>query len=556
MNKKREYHSIMKSHSLHFFCCLLPLTAAASWIQANVSVDEDDQFNYFFLDDTYEMNQEELRASDEPDAVASAAKELGIPELLQNARLYKSTNRGNQRFPLDLPLLTYHTSKRGVTFTPFYNHTHNVFLTPSGLLAPDYINLKSASFTSYINFELAQSFAQELLPAVIDSLDDKLQDVYGDICTIQLPPMFSLFEPLEIQQRQTGSMLGFHLPCNKINFDAYVPFYYVQRNFFMNEHDKAALNNSDFFTTLNKYFPQDPSEADAFLKRHFVNDLFGFGDLRTIFTIPLFTHEKAKLSAGVEFTLPTNIIVKKRFMGIPYDEFPDQPHFSIFDTVNKLICAQLDKDGALKEITKFTTGALDRLTRIAGDVQLGRTQVGVGAQFELTLMPDNCLSFSHALRFQYFSSAQEVRFFRRTVGSEFNRAYDSTDDLEFLSERLTNELYPTAKQVKVQPGAMIEYTPSLHFDWDRWQLHLGYNIWHQTQERITNLDDNPYDLDKFDINAAISNAATQHKLFASITWTKQYCNHIWHIGLGGDGTFAQSGIGYDWTMIGSIGLTF
>lgn len=508
---------------------------------------EDTSFQKFdevayFSDDNYNIYDENFSNYVLTRSGGSGAQEIidfltGDQIQIQNIlvkNLYKYTNPANIRPLLDLPAYqsTYPFGiPCGVTagFIPFYTQTRKQYFTAN-----------SPHLCSYLAF------------SDFGDLEDIASSSGVELNNFDLPQILSLFNTIKLEDRRVGAIFSMGKTHNCCSLGLELPFYYIERNIFLNQSERDAIQNNPFFAQLSGGCA--PSrDVEDFVKQHVVGDMLGFGDTR----LSAYWKKEADnttLSGGLELTLPSAAYVMDHMIAHHRCRSPMQP---VLDILGLIDTADTNDNTALTDaVTNFSVCALDRFLRICTDTKLGSETVTIAPRVDLIHAVKNCLSLAHMARFTCFLPYRGIRFFRECKRpSDFDRDWSNPDEsdanLQFLSDRLVNMIYPQMQHVKIDTRFSFEYSVAMQVFLRDTAVELGYDLWLLSREKLNFCSCPNNDL-PLDLHRAESPNALQQKLFGRVMWEHaSRCGRLWHIGLVGDWTCSSYGIGKDW----SLGLT-
>ena len=337
--------------------------------------------------------------------------ELDILANFATKTFFYVSNITNQRSLLDYP-----------TFEPFccylhqwvvgghifYNHMHRSNFTKDSTNLCSYLALSQPSFIGAIQ-------------NTIDQVKDLFSD---DNFNIDIAMIFGLFETMTVQQRRAGIMFNAERISKRSNFRFFLPFYYLERNFFLTDEERAAVEAE--FGVLGE------EEQEEFQKAHFVSDKLGFGDTRLEWDRKFRPHKRFSFRLGLQATLPTAFRVVKEFKGTNFPrprEYPPPFDFCcLFELVNEFINAEgnPEKQQEIQQqgvdiLTCTLLGALDRVAANLLDVPLGNNgHVGLGIYLRTKLklrkiLPKRKwaqnLTWNGRISLEYLFPNRERRFF-------------------------------------------------------------------------------------------------------------------------------------------------
>lgn len=175
-------------------------------------------------------------------------------------------------------------------------------------IAESFYNKENAGINGYVNMDLHTE---------IQEIDDTLLE------NITISSLFQLFDKVKVQERQVGVMF---LLQNNVTPDwtigATIPLSYLERNFYLNEAEIAAIKENQFFKDVDgDYF--------KFARDHLVSDKFGVGDLKCYLEKTIYTTARSEYTIGAEATVPTSFSIAKGLIGNSFDENKPNPTFNV-----------------------------------------------------------------------------------------------------------------------------------------------------------------------------------------------------------------------------------
>lgn len=534
---------------------LYQLLIAAAYLIAPVSLaaemsPEDDAFAFFNIesglpdisDELVKDNCTDITPFIVVDALTSESAGILIQDLLE-LQFYKSTAPVVVRSLFDNPNLRSRRineqcdGQNQLSMKLFFNQMRKAYLTKCSPYINSYIAIDDPEIT------------EEL-----DRLSNVLKDMQLIPQAIDIPMILPLFGKIKLEERRAGGMFTYQRRDDCVEWRLQVPVYYFEHNFFLTESEREAIANAPLFKELGlsgdaSSGASSGADVEEFLTEHVVNDIFGIGDLRAQCLIDVIEGDNYVLALGGELDLPTALVLARGIIGKSFPSCPGQPPF---DYVGLMCLAQTNPYAAQQLGTQFGVGALDRLTEVAGLAHLGSQHVGLGMISEFNFSFDETLTWRNFFRLFYSFPGNEKRFFRTIKNpADFNRDYTSQalaqENERFLSEQSVLFLYPPLAIAKVRPGIITEFTSSLFLERGCTKAELGYDIWYQGSEslRIINSFGVPYPLDAC---SGTRHSATQYKVFAFVSVDRNDGCYDWRLGFFGDATFANQGIGKDWTL--------
>lgn len=458
-----------KSLFARYFLCIAVVFATRSAL-----ADEVDDFNWDDIDDNFEEFAASIEYLNAHKRALSSAQVLnnlssfGVISALKN-NMYRHTYPLQSPPILDNPLFferTHRTRNHYVTVAPFYNEQRKMLYTAG-----------SKNISGYLDFTdpnvLRNSVAQAL--------------------GIDMERLLSLFSPLKIEERQTGSMIGGLFKVGRWKLAFKTPVIYQERNFFITEKEQRAIEDAEVFND-DSQATGNSEEFKAFAVAHFVSDKLGIGDTRIYLTQTLHKAERFKVYSGFDITLPTAFTFAKGVIGGTFPKDASAPRTTLDGLLNT---AQTNIVLAKKEFITYLTTVLDRFSSILLERSLGNDgHLGVGASLETKLWCGPHLFVTMHTAAEYLLPAHEWRHFLvRYDPKEFDRrdfdtsdANEQADHVAFLNRRLQHKLFPPAYRTTIQPGAIFRHYGSLTYERRTWNATAGYTFWGQTREHLLSID--------------------------------------------------------------------
>ncbi len=531
MSKKRFEVQAFFPLFLLFLTVQLPIFADEGGFQKfdETAYFNDDDYNIYDENfSNYILRSHHTSAQEIVDFLTGP--DVNIQSLLEK-NLYKYTNPANIRELLDLP--AYESSYPcgipcgiSASIIPFYTQTREQYLTAH-----------SPYLCSYLAF------------SDFDDINKILKSQDLNLDNFDLPQVLSLFNPIKLEERRAGAIfrLGRTEGCCSLGLE--FPFYYIERNMFLSEDERRAIAQNSFFAQLSGGCSPSSSVED-FIKQHVVGDLLGFGDMR----LSAFWRREsnnAYLSGGLELTLPSAAIVMDHMIAHHRYRSPMQPVLDILSLID--LADTADNTAFQDTVINLAVGALDRFLRICADTKLGTETVTIAPRADLFHPMAHGISLAHMARFTCFVPYKTIRFFREckttdTFDRDWSDSSQSNTNLQFLTTRLINLIYPQMQEVKVDTRFSFEYSLAMQVFLRRTSVELGYDVWFLSPEHL-HFACRPVNDTPLDLHRAESPAAMQQKIFGRLMWEHAgNCGRLWHFGLVGDWTATSYGIGHDWSL--------
>ncbi|HSW73978.1 MAG TPA: hypothetical protein VLG71_02360, partial [Candidatus Limnocylindria bacterium] len=256
---------------------------------------------------------------------SSTAQQVGDLLIDANAvgilqqEIYCRTNPFNQRDLVDLPIFfspripDHHWA---VGMHIFYNQTERGFFTKH-----------SSAICSYLAIQ-----SPDLIAELTRQTDENGEQLAGSLLsTFKIDPkkILPLFANMTIQQRRAGFMVHADGVFKRFEFSFMIPFYYLERNFFLTDSEAEAVEE-----VLGK---TSEDEKYDFARKHLISDKLGFGDTRLYLDGLIAETEYLIMRLGVLCTLPTSVAIATHLFGKHFLPCTVRPSISInqlFDLAN------------------------------------------------------------------------------------------------------------------------------------------------------------------------------------------------------------------------------
>jgi len=395
----------------------------------------------------------------------------------------------------------------------------------------------------------------------LEQLKEKVDGVYPGLEDYSVRRVLSLFCNTKIQERRAGLFMGFMGSIRKLHVTLQVPFYYVIRNFFLNDKERKAIEKE-----LGPVNPGETNEAEAlaFARKHLVSDRLCLGDTRFSIDYPINDNGGIDFRLGVFTDIPTSVSMVKGLYGEVFCPIKKRPTVDFANLLDLAGGSEEDREQAVSFARRFGLNVLDGLSSMLVDTHLGdRRHFGLGL-FVRTHTPLSCilnrgwtqnLFFKGRISLEYLFPAKECRWFIEKCNpvafSRFDkyRSGDTVDeqvadeDLSFLEKRLVDMLFPYVYETNVRPGFIFMWTSKLTHESKRWGIHVGSDIWVQSREQLSDICCPTYQKTLLDIERSRRPWAYQWTLLGSLFFKSKRKKSTLYIGLSGEKTVASSGIG-------------
>ena len=511
-----------------------------------------------FDEDSFLEATDQSRACPTPPApIANLAVELGLDQLLQED-FYLGTYPLNARSLLTLPtFLPLRSPEACYGWTVgshlFGNQTSSMFFTR-----------KSSAICSYVGINRPTLLDRLSAITIIESLGIKPERV--------LP----LFKNMTINERRLGLMLHAQRQYERFGLRITAPIYYFERNFFLTEQEKTAVEQALGQTT-------DAEQMD-FAKKHLISDKIGLGDTRVVIDYALCPEALVDSTAGLFFTVPTAFSFAHGLLGSNFNKPCKPPVLNFIELFDLIVCEGVQGIEKAKKIGEdFVLGALDNFAGMVLNRPLGNYgHLGIGAQYT-SQTPLHVfvkrpwaeqVTFKSRMSLEYFLPAIEQRFFiqcdpakaatfaaagldrpKQQILDEIasNPVY-AQSVLDFLQTELTEKFYPFPFQARVSPGVAFQWTSKAFYEANKWGLYVGTDTWVRTGEKITCIKSHRNGPRNLDSVKAQQKFNYQSKVLGGFFYKMARKDKDITLSLNADNTIISSGIGQDFTV--SLNLEF
>lgn len=503
-----------------------------------------------------EQEADQSRACPTPPApIAALAVQLGLDQLLQE-NFYLGTYPLNARSLLTLPIflpLRDPAACYGWTVGShlFWNQTSSMFFTR-----------KSSALCSYLGINEPGLLDKLSAITIIESLGVKPEKI--------LP----LFKNMTINERRLGFMLHAQRQYERLGVRITTPVYYFERNFFLTEQEKTAIEDALGQTT--------DAEQMEFARKHLICDKIGLGDTRVVVDYKICPDALINSAAGLFFTVPTAVPFASGLLGSSFNKDCKPPVLNFVQLFDLVVCeGEQGIEKAQKIGENFVLGALDTFSAVVLNRPLGNYgHFGIGGQYTsqtpLHLFVKRAWAeqvvFKSRISLEYFLPAMEKRFFiqcnkaadfaamglnrpKEQILAQINSdpAY-AQQVLAFLEKELTEKFYPFPFQAKVWPGVAFQWTSKACYEANKWGIYLGTDTWARTGEKITHVKNQ--NVPNLTVSKAQQHFNYQSKMFGGLYYKMARKNKDITLSLNADDTVISSGIGQDFTVSLNLEINF
>lgn len=499
---------------------------------------------------------------------------FGIIPLLQENIFLRSNNlktRSLLDYPEFLPF-RHDCDCRAVYVDLFYNQTSRAFFTKN-----------SGNICSYL--AVGSDSLNQKIQTIIDAITQANEEIKID--PDEVFAIINLLQTFTVQERRLGLMIGGKGTIGCWNYNIMAPWYYLERNHFVDANVEAALDKAiaDFLrNSFNITGPTTPQEAaqvlrtrNQFINNHLISDKFGIGDTRVYFDYPLITKECFSSRGGFLATIPTAFAFKKGLRGN-----------SLSRVINRPLLDLTGAADALMQTQTLPTQAQDYLLAFIDNLgaMLLETPLGNGGHFGLGVYAKNKsplnswikqswadnVTMRSFISLEYLFPATEWRSFRVPVNEALFNAFNfdvtglsdtSSEDQNlintmyaFVQRQLTDRLFPIALRTTVNPGVIFRWSSQLCYEGECNGFTIGTDTYVRNKEKFSNIEASAETKRMIDILNARSPLAYQSKVVGSVFFKIEKPETSWVISIIGDYTFMNKGIGADFTLALNTNVAF
>lgn len=479
------------------------------------------------------------RAIPTPPVAVNLLYQLGIISFLETEYFYLQTNSLNKRNVLDLPVFVEPCDQRPGTVGVhlFFNKTDRNYFTEN-----------SSSVSSYLALQKQST---------LDKLDIINQNVRNILMvndfTVNIAQMFSLFSNFTVEQREAGFMFNGGYNNNCWCLQAFLPLYYLERNYFVTEQEQQEI----------KRVLGDSNDMN-FAREHLISDKFGFGDLRVDIGYDICDTCKIATQAGPFFDFPTNCAWKKGIIGSSFIKNCQRPE------LNVLLLLQQDEGTVQPEqqqaFQDFALGAIDQLSANLLEASLGNGRhMGIGGFVKtrtnlgpfINMAWADPITFNSHVFLEYFLPAKTKRCFisQKDVAGFAAFSFESPTTEEaaqavvFLEQQFIDLFYPFVFYAKSWPGFVFKWTTEGAIKYKRWRIAAGSDMWMRSAEKLTGIQRDIFSTPlPLLVDKATAPFAYQSKVFGSVAYKVKRMSYDFSMGLLFDTTVNSIGIGRDYTV--------
>ena len=550
MNQSRYFYYLL------FICCALfstPLVTAFDAFDDLVSFADSDAGAELINNTTFNV----VRAPSKQ-AIIAILDELDFFPLLQE-NIFLRTNILRSRSLLDYPDFIpwrHDRDKRAIYIDLFYNQTSRMFFNKDSGNICTYLAVTSPSFIATIDKILDNARKAGFIQAAD-------QDKY-----LQL---INLFQTFTVQERRFGLMIGGKTTINRWQLHIMAPWYYLERNHFVDEkvqEDLQALT-ADIFGA-----PQTPEEIaraeklqHEFEDNYLIADKFGIGDTRVYCDYPIIKKKYLSTRLGFLATIPTAFAMKKGLKGSSFERVQFPELLNLQELVDAALIAQ-QNGTPIADVQAFDY-ALDVLSNLSA--MLLEAPMGNGGHLGLGGYIRNRSPLSSFIKqdwarliymrsfisLEYLFPATEWRSFRVPVNETLFNERDLTNiedqaiinsNYEFILQQLNDRLFPRVFQTKVYPGFIFRWSSQFCYETDTAGFTFGTDTYVRNKESLNPRCAPAIARHIIDITHAECPLSYQSKICAQAFYKITKPDQLWTVGLIGDYTFMNKGIGADYML--------
>lgn len=499
---------------------------------------------------------------------------FGVIPLIEENIFLRSNNlksRSLLDYPEFLPF-RHDCDCRAVYVDLFFNQTSRGFFTKN-----------SGNICSYL--AVGSDSLNQKIQNIIDAATQANEDIQID--PDQLFAIIDLVQTFTVQERRLGLMIGGKGTIGCWNYNIMAPWYYLERNHFVDTNVETALDKaiSDFLrNSFDITGPATPAEAaqvlrtrNQFINEYLISDKFGIGDTRVYFDYPIINKESFSSRGGFLATIPTAFAFKKGLRGNTLSRVVNRPLLDLVGTADALMQTQTLPTQTYDYFISF----LENL-----GAMLLETPLGNGGHFGLGIYAKNKSPLNSLIKqswannvtmrsfisLEYLFPATEWRSFRVPVNEALFNAFNfdvsglsdtSIEDqnlvntmYSFVQHQLTDRLFPIALRTKVNPGVIFRWSSQLCYEGECNGFTIGTDTYVRNKEKFSNIEASYVTKRMIDILNARSPLAYQSKVVGSVFFKIEKPETSWVISIIGDYTFMNKGIGADFTLALNTNVAF
>jgi len=499
------------------------------------------------------------------ETVVTVLNELGVPALLQE-NFFLRSNILKSRSLLDyiefFPF-RHDKDKRAVYVDLFYNQTSRAFFNKHSSNICSYLAISQAGFLG--QFEAVIREAAKILPEAIPNPDQIIQ-------------LLTLLQTFTVQERRFGLMIGGKTSCNRWHFNIMAPWYYLERNHFVDQkvQENLAALTTDLFGP-----PTSPGEAKmrlrqqhAFENAHLISDAFGIGDTRFYADYPIIKKKYWSTRLGLLATIPTAFPFQRGLRGSSFHRVKYPPTLDLVQLFDTFMPGGPPTTSGQNAAFDYVLTFIDNLSAMLIQAPMGNGGhfgIGIYARNRSPLTAFIQQAWAHRCILRSFMSleyqfpATEWRSFRVPVDEAlFNsRNFNDTEDMavlnsnyEFLLQQINDRFFPRAYQATIWPGIIFRWSSQLCYEGNKNGFTIGTDTYVRNPEKISSINATRADIAMIDRQHATYPVAYQAKAVGSVFFKVEKPDKLWVLSFIGDYTFMNHGIGSDFMLAFNVDVTF
>lgn len=500
-------------------------------------------------------------------AVLVLFQNVGITNLIQENLFLRSNvirTRSLLDYPWNLPW-RHDKDKKAVFVDLFYNQTTRAFFTDESSNICTYLALTNDGFLQQLQNVLNRLRSTDILP---------------DVNVDQILELVDLFTTFTVQERRLGLMLGGKKAVNCWHFTVMAPWYYLERNHFVDDRvqqDLMELSQVIFgapknICELHAAERRQHELEDAYL----ISDKFGIGDTRIYADFPIIKKEKLTTRLGILTTLPTAFAWKKGLKGSSLHLIKSRPQLDFLQIFEDGTAAQQGAPFTNTQPLNFAFAVLENLGAMLLESPMGNGgHFGLGTYIRnrsplTSLIKQNWASdvtMRSFISLEYLFPATEWRSFRVPVEEALFNSVNFLEPEEnfeainanyaFLVQQFTNRLIPYALQARVHPGIVFRWSSQMFYEGCDWfGFSFGTDTYVRNKEKLSSVDASDATKRIIDQYHARYPTAYQAKIAGSLFFKIDKPDKFWTISLFADYTYMNKGIGSDFTLTLNTDVSF
>ena len=142
------------------------------------------------------------------------------------------------------------------------------------------------------------------------------------------------------------------------------------------------------------------------------------------------------------------------------------------------------------------------------------------------------------------------------TGATSAEAVNTIQSYDFITQQLTARLFPIARRARVHPRWIFRSTSHLCYEAPKGGFVIGSDTWIRAGEKITDVQATQDICKRLAICTAEASFAYQAKVFGSVFFKRERPGQTWAVGLSGDYTYWNIGIGQDFSLMINADVTF